>query len=186
MRFAPISTSTGARPPTFAGAGLGDLATWRTWTTVLKAAFGRPLDDGERTVFRLVAGDRDSPERRVRELWAVAGRRSGKSRMAAAVAICLALFQKHRLASGEKAMALVLASSVEQARLVFSYVRGFLEANPRYWRARSRRSSVTRSSCATASPSPCIRTAIGLFAAAPWLLPSSTKPPSGATRVPRR
>lgn len=130
MRFAPISTSTSARPPTFAGAGLGDLATWRTWTTVLKAAFGRPLDDGERTVFRLVAGDRDPPERRVRELWAVAGRRSGKSRMAAAVAICLALFQKHRLASGEKAMALVLASSVEQARVVFSYVRGFLEASP--------------------------------------------------------
>src|SRR5262249_29043573 len=68
--------------------------------------------------------------RRVRELWAVAGRRSGKSRMAAAVAIYLALFQKHRLVPGEKGMALVLAGSIDQAKTVFGYVHGFLQAAP--------------------------------------------------------
>src|SRR5262249_9242664 len=68
--------------------------------------------------------------RRVRELWAVAGRRSGKSRMAAAVAIYLALFQKHRLSPGEKGMALVLAGSIDQAKTVFGYVHGFLQAAP--------------------------------------------------------
>src|SRR5262249_13509015 len=113
------------------GAGLGDTATWRVWLTVLKAAFGRPLADSELAAFRAVAGDRAPPEHRVRELWAVAGRRSGKSRMAAAVAmIYLALFVKHRLALGEKGMALVLAGSIEQARTVFGYVKGFLEATP--------------------------------------------------------
>ena len=60
----------------------------------------------------------------------MAGRRSGKSRMAAAVAIYLALFVKHRLAPGEKGMALVLAGSIDQAKTVFGYVRGFLEATP--------------------------------------------------------
>jgi hypothetical protein len=50
--------------------------------------------------------------------------------MAAAVAIYLALFVKHRLAPGEKGMALVLAGSIDQAKTVFGYVRGFLEATP--------------------------------------------------------
>src|SRR5262249_36711406 len=42
----------------------------------------------------------------------------------------LALFVKHRLVAGEKGMALVLAGSVEQARTVFHYIRGFLETTP--------------------------------------------------------
>jgi len=112
------------------GAGLGDTDTWRVWLVVLKAAFGRPLTKAELAAFHAVAGDRAPPEARVRELWAVAGRRSGKSRMAAAVAIYLALFQKHRLAPGEKGMALVLAGSIDQARTVFGYAKGFLEATP--------------------------------------------------------
>src|SRR5262249_19599332 len=112
------------------GAGLGDTDTWRTWLTVLKAAFGRPLDAAELDAFHAVAGDRDPPKQRVRGLWAGAGRRSGKSRMAAAVAIYLALFVKHRLVPGEKGMALVLAGSIDQAKTVFGYVRGFLEATP--------------------------------------------------------
>src|SRR6516165_6333498 len=66
------------------GAGLGPLATWQTWLIALKAAFGRPLTDEEREVFHTIAGKRDLPKHRVRELWCVAGRRSGKSRMAAA------------------------------------------------------------------------------------------------------
>jgi hypothetical protein len=53
-----------------------------------------------------------------------------KSRMAGATAIYLALFQKHRLAPGEKGMVLVLAASVDQARVVFGYVHGFLKASP--------------------------------------------------------
>jgi hypothetical protein len=112
------------------GAALGDIGTWRTWLAVLKAAFAVPLGGPESAVFAAVAGSRTVPQQRVRELWAVAGRRSGKSRMAAAVAIYLALFLKHRLAHGERGMCLVLAGSMDQAKTVFGYVRGFLEAAP--------------------------------------------------------
>jgi len=112
------------------GAGFGDLSTWRTWLTVLKAAFGRPLNPGERETFGAVAGARAVPTRRVRELWCICGRRSGKSRIAAAIAVYLALFIKHRLAKGEVGMCLVLAGSMDQARAVFGYVRGLLEATP--------------------------------------------------------
>ena len=76
------------------GGGFDDLSTWRTWLVILKAAFGLPLDKRERETFATVAGNRAPPTQRVRETWCVAGRRSGKSRMAAAIAIYLALFQK--------------------------------------------------------------------------------------------
>jgi hypothetical protein len=112
------------------GAGLEDLGTWATWLTVLKAAFGLPLDDREYETFAAVAGNRAVPRQRVRELWGVAGRRSGKSRMAAAIAIYLTLFVKHKLSRGERGMCLVIAGSIDQARTVFGYVRGFLEAAP--------------------------------------------------------
>jgi hypothetical protein len=70
------------------------------------------------------------PARRIRELWAVIGRRGGKSRAAAAIAVYLALFCKHRLSRGETGMVLVLAASTAQAKVVFDYCLGFIEASP--------------------------------------------------------
>jgi hypothetical protein len=112
------------------GAGLGDPGSWRMWLVILRAAFGLPLAEDELKVFAAVAGDRSPPGHRCRELWCVAGRRSGKSRMAAAIAIYLALFTKHKLARGEKGMCLIIAGSTAQASTVFNYIRGFLEASP--------------------------------------------------------
>src|SRR5262249_23473137 len=79
--------------------------------------------------FAKVAGNRPVPAQRVRELWAIVGRGGGKSRMAAALAVFLALFQRHRLARGEIGYVLVLAMSRDQAGVVFNYVRGFLQAS---------------------------------------------------------
>jgi hypothetical protein len=73
---------------------------------------------------------RDPPARRVRELWCTVGRRSGKSRIAAALAVYAAAFVPHRLAPGEVGTVLVLAASTAQARVVFEYCRGFFEASP--------------------------------------------------------
>jgi hypothetical protein len=130
------------------GAGLdGDLASWSTWVTVLRAAFGLVLDDAELATFHKVAGERGPPARRVRELWAVAGRRCGKSRMSAALSVFLALFQQHKLARGETGHVLVLAATADQARTVFQYALGFIESAEllRRW-SRPRR---TRYACAT-------------------------------------
>jgi hypothetical protein len=111
------------------GAGFGEPNTWRTWIAVLKAAFGLQLDPQQREIFNAVAGSRAPPLERVRELWAIVGRRGGKSRMAAACAVYCAGFVQHRLAPGEVGMALVLAASEAQARTVFEYVRGLLDAS---------------------------------------------------------
>jgi len=62
----------------------------------------------------------------------VAGRRSGKSRMAGAVASYIAAFVDHtaKLAPGEKGHVLVLAPSRSQARVIHGYVDGFLSSSP--------------------------------------------------------
>jgi Phage Terminase len=112
------------------GAALHDAASWQVWRVVLKSAFGLRLDEEEAKAFAAVAGSRKPPTQRVRELWAIVGRRGGKSRMAAALACYLACFGSHKLARGEVGQVLVLAASRDQARTVFEYVKGFLDASP--------------------------------------------------------
>jgi phage terminase large subunit-like protein len=68
------------------GSALGPADSWATWLTCLRAAFGITLNHQDRRAFAAIAGSRKSPERKIRELWIIAGRRSGKSRMAAAIA----------------------------------------------------------------------------------------------------
>jgi hypothetical protein len=112
--------------PDLLGAALGDPASWQTWRVVLKAAFGLELSPEEARTFASVAGDRQPPGQRVRELWCVVSRRSGKSRMAAALAVYFALFVKHKLAPGERGMVVIVAASQDQARAVQGYTKGFL------------------------------------------------------------
>jgi hypothetical protein len=126
----PVTIDGALTDANLLGAALGDPSTWATWLAVLRAAFGLPLDDEQRKAFADVAGNRAPPAHRVRELWCVCGRRSGKSRMAAALAVYFAAFVQHRLARGEIGTVLVLAASQAQARTVFEYVRGFLDASP--------------------------------------------------------
>jgi hypothetical protein len=109
------------------GAQLGDISTWSTWLAILKSAFALPLSDEELAVFNSVAGNRPLPKKRVRELWCAAGRRGGKSRIAAMLAVYFALFVQHKLSPGERGMVLVLAASVDQAKVVFDYTLAFLQ-----------------------------------------------------------
>jgi len=115
--------------PKLLGAALGPPQSWASWRVVLKAAFGLPLTEDEAGIFASIAGARKPPAHRVRELWAIIGRRGGKSRIAAALACFLAAFTKHRLAPGEVGMVLVLAASRDQAQTVFAYIKGFLSAS---------------------------------------------------------
>ena len=112
------------------GTAFGDISTWRTWLAILKATFALPLDPVEQGIFSQISGGRTPPTQRVRELWCIAGRRSGKSQMSAAIALYLALFVRYRLSRGETGMVLVIAGSMDQASTVFNYVRGFLDASP--------------------------------------------------------
>ena len=108
------------------GASLGDPATWTTWLVTMKASFGIALTEEEREIFASVAGSREPPAKRLNELWAIAGRGSGKSRISAAIAVYLACFQSHDLDPGEIGYVLVLAGSRDQAGVVFRYAQAFI------------------------------------------------------------
>lgn len=121
-----------ATDPHLLGAALEPGPSWATWLTILRAAFGLPLEQHERPVFASVAGGRKAPERRVRELWAIVGRRGGKSRVAALVGSYIAAFVDHagKLAPGETGIVLILAASKAQASTVFNYCKAFIDESP--------------------------------------------------------
>jgi hypothetical protein len=114
------------------GAALGDSSTWAAWRVILKAAFALSLSEVERETFAQLAGGRTPPLARVAELWAVAGRRSGKSRMAALLCVYLACFVDYRgrLARGEVGQVIIVSPTKEQSRAIKNYIIGFLEASP--------------------------------------------------------
>jgi hypothetical protein len=127
-----IDIDAALRDPNLLGAALGDPASWGTWLACLKAAFGMTLNRQDRRAFDTVAGGRKPPCEKVAELWCVCGRRSGKSRIAAAIAVFIALFIDHRgkLAPGEIGFVLALSASRAQAHVIFQYCLAFIESSP--------------------------------------------------------
>jgi hypothetical protein len=112
--------------PMFAG------ESWRAWRVFLAALFALPLDAVALDVYRKHTGRTSAPTQPAREAWVVAGRRAGKSRIAALVATFVACFGDHArsLARGERGIVLCIASDRAQARVVFGYVRALLESVP--------------------------------------------------------
>jgi hypothetical protein len=127
-----ITIDAAMRDVNLLGATLGDLGTWRTWIAALKAAFGLNLTEAEAKVFGEIAGGRKPPTHRIRNLYAIIGRRSGKSRMAAALSVYSALCIDHtgKLSPGEIGYCLCLSPTLRQSQLVFSYARAIIEASP--------------------------------------------------------
>jgi hypothetical protein len=64
--------------------------TWHAWRVILLAAMGEPLTKDERQTFTQFTGRKTAPSQRIDELWCCIGRRGGKSRAMAALAIYLA------------------------------------------------------------------------------------------------
>jgi hypothetical protein len=115
--------------------------TWANWKTVLKAAYGLPLDDQELAFFHEVAGDRSPPTRRVKRLWLVVGRRGGKNAITSLIAAhAAAQFDGKRrqiagmtlpaLRRGERATILLIANDREQAQVAFRYIESYFTDVP--------------------------------------------------------
>jgi hypothetical protein len=104
---------------------------WSTWRVINKAACGEPLSEAELALLGTVAGNRDPPRRRVKELVVIAGRRSGKDSVASAIATVAALADyRPRMRPGERASVLCLAVDREQARIVHRYIAGYFREVP--------------------------------------------------------
>src|SRR5262249_27415986 len=83
-------------------------------------------------VFACIAGGREPPSNRVQQLWAIVGRRGGKTRAAALICCYLAtcVDWRDRLAAGETGFVTALAPTQKQAQGVLQYCRAMIEASP--------------------------------------------------------
>lgn len=105
---------------------------WRAWRVALKALFALPMDEDELVLFRECTGREVPPAEPSAEAYWIIGRRGGKSRVAALVAVYLALFKdySHVLVPGEPGVVLVVAQDVPSGDIILGYVRALLASVP--------------------------------------------------------
>jgi hypothetical protein len=103
--------------------------TWATWRAVLKAAHALPLTDDERAIVTELSKRSVFPTSPVRELWLLLGRRSGKSIIAALLAVWATCCQTYALAPGEVGTFVVVAADRKQARIIKRYIAGLLRSH---------------------------------------------------------
>jgi hypothetical protein len=105
---------------------------WKPWRIILTAANGEPLDEEERAIFTQLTGRAHEPLTPAEELHAYVGRRSGKTKAVATLAIYRGALCDYsdRLSIGERAVVAVLSASVWQAQRGFQYISGGFAAVP--------------------------------------------------------
>src|SRR5262245_58300714 len=118
--------------PALFGPWFTPATSWRAWQAFLAALFGLPMSTEQAGLYRAHTSRQDLPASPAREAWLVVGRRGGKSRIAALVAVWLACFRDYRsvLAPGERGTLMVIAADRRQARAVFRYIEGLLDSVP--------------------------------------------------------
>ena len=101
---------------------------WAPWKSALASMFALPLDEEALAIFRKHTGRTEPPVEQAREMWAICGRRAGKTRVMSTVAAWVACFIDWRpyLAPGERATVMILASDRAQARVAMRYLRSLI------------------------------------------------------------
>ncbi|WP_240756704.1 hypothetical protein [Roseicella aquatilis] len=105
---------------------------WDAWRSFLAGLFALPMTDAQLARFRQHTGRSTAPAVPFKEAALICGRRAGKSRILAAVAVYLAAFRDYgpHLAPGERATVAVIAADRRQARTIFRYIIGLFGAVP--------------------------------------------------------
>src|SRR6267142_630497 len=76
--------------PNLFGQAFRDRDSWQAWRAFLAAVFGLPMIDEDTAIYRRLTGRTALPSEPAREAWVIAGRRAGKSRIAALLAVYVA------------------------------------------------------------------------------------------------
>jgi hypothetical protein len=105
---------------------------WTAWRAFLAALFALPMDDATLALYQHHTGRQKAPEAKFKEAALICGRRGGKSRILATIAVYLAAFidYKQHLAPGEVATVAVIAADRRQARSIFRFITGLLNGVP--------------------------------------------------------
>jgi hypothetical protein len=108
---------------------MGD-PSWVAWRALLLATMAEPLEPEELDHFRKLTGREESPTEMVQEFWAVVGRRGGKSKAIAALAVYVACLCDHTLSVGETGRVIIVAGDRAQASVILKYAAGTIEHSP--------------------------------------------------------
>lgn len=105
---------------------------WAAWRAFLAALFALTMSEAEVEIYRAATGRTRPPSAPAAEAWLPIGRRGGKSRILALIAVYLAAFRDWRryLAAGERGVVQVIATDRRQARSIFRYARALLIDTP--------------------------------------------------------
>ena len=109
-----------------------DLSTWRNWEIFLKALYGIEMSPDELELFKSSTCRTEPSSNGYHEVYAIVGRRGGKSRIAALIAVYEALLGgwDQKLSKGERGWIFIIANDKAQAKIVLNYVKGLLELFP--------------------------------------------------------
>ncbi len=112
--------------PWFAG------PSWSAWRAFVPVLLALPLSPDELAIFQKHTGRLTPLGVAALECWVAAGRRAGKSIIAAFLAVYHACFKDYSsvLSRGERGVVMILASDRQQARVVFGYVKAFMHRIP--------------------------------------------------------
>jgi len=100
--------------------------------TFLRVLFSLPITNRkDRKLFRQCTGLHKQPKERIREAWIRSGRRSGKSRIIALIAVFLGLFVdwSRYISRGERPFIFVISPNKDQGQVIMSYVKELLNLN---------------------------------------------------------
>jgi hypothetical protein len=117
-----------------------DLETWSSWETFLKTLFGLPLAESELPLLKECTGLDCEPSKPFNECLVLAGRRSGKSSIAALLAVYVALFGDwpRHVSRGERPVVFILAVNKAQGQIIKAYIEALLDLNATFRGAVSR------------------------------------------------
>lgn len=112
--------------------GMFDHPSWRPWIVFLRALFALPMDEAALSTYRHHTARQKPPTSPSRYATLVCGRRGGKSRILALVAVFMACILEHDayVAPGESPVIAIIAADRKQARVILGYITGFLKAIP--------------------------------------------------------
>ena len=124
---APKSIIAALSDPDLFG-GMFDAESWTPWRAFLSALWALPLSPEHLALYRRHTGRSEPPTKPARYAELVVGRRGGKSRVLALIAAYLACVVDHRpyTVPGETPVVAIIAKDRTQARVILSYIRGFL------------------------------------------------------------
>jgi hypothetical protein len=112
------------------GAAIKDPVSFAPWKALMASAFGLPLDPDQPALYRQCTGRTSPPSAPFRSVFMCIGRRGGKSVCMALTAAYLAIFRDWRpkLTAGERAVVLLVAGDRPQAKILYRYIVGILNA----------------------------------------------------------